>query len=198
MPATSPPTPHPHRLLVPSHPCICARARRTGQELAQGGKATNAPESPALSTAAPRGDGSPTGKLGTRGSPSCNRNLQTTLRIAARWPPLPASEASGCALLVTAHPDRSKAVSLTRPQFQLPTGGRDTGARWSVGSAAVAFALFALVLPSSLARFSGSWFPERWRIVGVHVQQDWSSADATAAKARTSNHRRPRLAFWHA
>jgi hypothetical protein len=77
-------------------------------------------------------------------------------------------------------------------------GGRDTGARWSVGSAAVAFALFALVLPSSLARFSGSWFPERWRIVGVHVQQDWSSADATAAKARTSNHRRPRLAFWHA
>jgi hypothetical protein len=88
---------------------------------------------------------------------------------------------------------------LTRPQFQLPTGGRDTGARWSVGSAAVAFALFALVLPSSLARFGGSWFPERWRIVGVHVQQDWSSADATAAaKARTSNHRRPRLAFWHA
>jgi hypothetical protein len=54
-------------------------------------------------------------------------------------------------------------------------------ARWSVGSAAVAFALFALVLPSSLARFGGSGFPERRRIVGVHVQQDWSSADAAAA-----------------
>lgn len=83
--ATSP-TPHPHQL-PGTVPC-------------RGGNAAHAPEPPTPSTAASRGDRSPTGKLGTRGSPSCNRNPHTTLRIAARWPPLPAPEASGYALLV--------------------------------------------------------------------------------------------------
>jgi hypothetical protein len=80
-----------------------------------GAATPHASEPPTPSTTAPRGGRSPTGKLGTRGSPSCNRNPQTTLRIAARWPPLPASEASGCALLVTARPGMSKTVSPSRP-----------------------------------------------------------------------------------
>jgi hypothetical protein len=92
-PPASPPT----GCRRPSRACICARARQTGQELARGGKVTHAPEPPTPSTTAPRGDGSPTGKLSARGSPNCNRNPHTTPRIAARWPPLPASEASGCA-----------------------------------------------------------------------------------------------------
>ena len=77
----------------------------------RGGNATHAPEPPTPPTAAPRGDGSPAGKLGTRGSLSCNRHPHTTLRVAARWPPLPVPEASGCALLVTTTSMRAR----TRP-----------------------------------------------------------------------------------
>ena len=44
----------------------------------------------------------------TRGSPSCDRDPHTTLRVAARWPPLPAPEASGCALLATATSRRAR------------------------------------------------------------------------------------------
>ena len=47
----------------------------------------------------------------TRGSPSCGRDPHTTLRVAARWPPIPAPEASGCALLVTSTSRRAR----TRP-----------------------------------------------------------------------------------
>ena len=47
----------------------------------------------------------------THGSPSCVRDPHTTLRVVARWPPLPAPEASGCALLVTATSRRAR----TRP-----------------------------------------------------------------------------------
>jgi hypothetical protein len=53
--------------------------------------------------------GSPSGTLGVCGSPSCRRDPHTTARIAARWPRLLASEASGCALLVTAQREASGA-----------------------------------------------------------------------------------------
>jgi hypothetical protein len=58
-------------------------------------------------------------------------NLQTPSprnpgRLTARWPPLLASEASGYALLATAHAGMAKAVSLARPQTDRAVVGRAT------------------------------------------------------------------------
>jgi hypothetical protein len=109
-PTAQPPRPrqarlhtHTSRWQHRSRPRICARARQTGQELAQ-----HAYGAASTRRRAPRGEGSPSDTLGRCGSPSCNRNPHTTLRIAARWPPQPAPEASGYALLVKAHPGMSR------------------------------------------------------------------------------------------